>query len=138
MICFKSINGLSNGRWAVSQTQVSRPKKLFLVEKLRKFLILCYVLITALSRKPNIKNTLAYFLMNFWGTFKSNYSRLWWHNLWWSLQWNVSLETWIFSMKYLCSPIASYLRIAKRNILPWIRLWIPPILTLVQETLPIL
>ena len=35
----------------------------FFVKKLRKFLILPYVLITALSCKLHIKNTLAHFLM---------------------------------------------------------------------------
>ena len=40
MTCVKSINGLSNGKWALIQIQATRPKKLFLVEKLRKFLIL--------------------------------------------------------------------------------------------------
>ena len=33
--------------------------------KIKKFIILCYVLRTALSRKPQIKNTLEYFLMLF-------------------------------------------------------------------------
>ena len=53
----KSINGLSNGRCVLNKTQARRPKKWFLVEKLRKLIILCYVLITALSREPHIKNT---------------------------------------------------------------------------------
>ena len=43
--------------------QANRSKKLFLVEKLRTFLIIRYVLITTLSRKPHIKNILAYVLM---------------------------------------------------------------------------
>ena len=69
-----SANQLSNdlyqiNKWAfqwkeaLTQTQVNRPKKLFLVEKLTKFVILLYVLITALSRNPHIKSILAYFLM---------------------------------------------------------------------------
>ena len=66
MIFIKSINRLSNGKRALTQTQVSRPKKLFLVEKLRKFLIHRCVLRIALSRKPYIKNTLAYLLMLNW------------------------------------------------------------------------
>ena len=54
---------LFNRKRALTQTHVSRPKKLFLLEKLRKFLILRYALVTSLSRKPHIKNTLAHFLM---------------------------------------------------------------------------
>ena len=46
-----------------SKQKLFRPRKLFLAEKLRKFLILRYDLITALSRNPHIKSTLAYFLM---------------------------------------------------------------------------
>ena len=52
MICIKSINGLSNGKRALIQTQAIRHNKLFLVEKLKKFLIFCDVLIIALSRNP--------------------------------------------------------------------------------------
>ena len=52
MICIKSINGLSNGKRALIQTQAIRHNKLFLVEKLKKFLIFCNVLIIALSRNP--------------------------------------------------------------------------------------
>ena len=44
MICTKLIYELSNGKWALTQTQANSPNKLFLVEKLRKFLILHYVL----------------------------------------------------------------------------------------------
>ena len=40
MICIKSINGFSNGKWALTQTQANRPRKLSLAEKLRKSLIL--------------------------------------------------------------------------------------------------
>ena len=36
MICIKSINMLSNGKWTLTQTQVSKPKRLFLGEKLKK------------------------------------------------------------------------------------------------------
>ena len=46
---------------ALTQTQVNRPNTLFLVEKLRKFVILRYILITALSRNLHIKSILAYF-----------------------------------------------------------------------------
>ena len=63
MIFIKSIYGLSNGKWVLTQTQANRSKKLFLAEKLRKFAILRYVLITALSRNLHIKSILAYFLM---------------------------------------------------------------------------
>ena len=52
MICIKSINGLSNGKRALIQTQAIRHNKLFLVEKLKKFIIFCNVLIIALSRNP--------------------------------------------------------------------------------------
>ena len=52
MICIKSINGLSNGKRVLIQTQAIRHNKLFLVEKLKKFLIFCNVLIIALSRNP--------------------------------------------------------------------------------------
>ena len=62
---FKSIDGLSHGKWSLTQIQVTSPTKLFLIEKIKKFIILCYVLRTALSRKPQIKNTLEYFLMLF-------------------------------------------------------------------------
>ena len=58
MTCIKSINGkwrFSNEKWALTQTQLCRPKKLLLLEKPRKFLILRYVLIIELSRKPHIK-----------------------------------------------------------------------------------
>ena len=48
----KSINGLSNRKWTLTQTQANKPKKIFLVEKPRRFLILHYVEITALSWKP--------------------------------------------------------------------------------------
>ena len=40
-----------------------KAQEIILAEKLCKFPILRHVLITALSRKPHIKNTLAYFLM---------------------------------------------------------------------------
>ena len=46
MICIKSINGLSNGKWVSTQTQGNRPKTLFFVEILRKFVILCYVFVS--------------------------------------------------------------------------------------------
>ena len=49
------INDLADG--------LSSNAKLCLVEKLAKFLILRYVLITVLPCKPHIKNTLSYFLM---------------------------------------------------------------------------
>ena len=52
MICIKSINGLSNGKRALIQTQAIRHNKLFLEEKLKKFIIFCNVLIIALSRNP--------------------------------------------------------------------------------------
>ena len=58
MTCIKSINRkwrFSNEKWALTQTQLCRPKKLLLLEKPRKFLILRYVLIIELSRKPHIK-----------------------------------------------------------------------------------
>ena len=47
----------------------------FLVEKLRSFLILHYVLITALSWKPISKTPwqISCCLINIWGTFESNY-----------------------------------------------------------------
>ena len=45
MICIKSIFGLSIGKSTLAQTPGKRPKKLLLEEKLRKFLILHYVLI---------------------------------------------------------------------------------------------
>ena len=48
----KSMNGLSNGKWTLIQTRANKPKNFFLVEKLRSFLILHYVLVTALSWKP--------------------------------------------------------------------------------------
>ena len=154
-----------------------RPKQtspiLFLVEKLRRFLIHHYVLITALSWKPISKTPwqISWCLINIWGTFKSNYYqgkqsyravakiaknfaengvnnyiqsfcettfRLWWHDLWWSLQQNISLEIWVCSVQCLSSPIRSYYMIIKRKILLWVRLGIPPTSTLVQETLLIL
>ena len=36
MICIKSINGLSNGKWALTQTQANRPKKLIFGRKTKK------------------------------------------------------------------------------------------------------
>ena len=51
MICIKLINGPSNGKLALTQTQASSPKKLFLAEKLKEFIILRYVL---LSHNPHI------------------------------------------------------------------------------------
>ena len=48
----KSMNGLCNRKWTLTQALANKPKKFFLVEKLRRFLILHYVLITALSWKP--------------------------------------------------------------------------------------
>ena len=38
-------------------------QEMIFIKKLRAFLILHYVLVTALSRKPYVKNTLTYFLM---------------------------------------------------------------------------
>ena len=55
-VYIKSINGLSNGKWALIQTQANKPNKFFLVEKVRRFLILHYVLITTLSWKPISKS----------------------------------------------------------------------------------
>ena len=36
MICIKSINELSNGKWALTQTQANRPKKLIFGRKTKK------------------------------------------------------------------------------------------------------
>ena len=69
-----SVNKLNNdlyqiNKWAfqwkiaLTQTQPNRSKKLVLVKKLRKFIILRYVLTRVLSRKRYTKNSLAYFLM---------------------------------------------------------------------------
>ena len=56
MIRIKSINGLSNGKWVLTQTQANRPKKLFFVEKLRKFFILRYVNNSIASQTPYQKH----------------------------------------------------------------------------------
>ena len=58
-----TMNRVFNKKCALTQTQASWPKNLFSLEKLRKFLILCYVLVTPLSRKAHIKNALAHFLI---------------------------------------------------------------------------
>ena len=47
----KLIDGLSNGKWAFTGPKQTRPKNI-LVEKLRRFLILHYLLIAVISRKP--------------------------------------------------------------------------------------
>lgn len=67
-----------NGKWAFTQTQANKPKKLFLVEKLIKFLFLCYILITALSRKTHIKTLLyiSWCSISFLRTFESNYHKV--------------------------------------------------------------
>ena len=74
-VYINSINALSSGKWASTQTQSNKPKKHFLVEKLRRFLILHYVLITALSWKPISKTPwqISCCLSNIWGIFESNY-----------------------------------------------------------------
>ena len=171
-VYIKSINGLSSGKWALTQTQASKPKN-FLIEKLRRFFILHYVLIRALFWKPISKAPwqISCCFINIWGTFESNYYqgkqsyrtvtkfaknsaetgfnnhvksfsettfRLCWHDLWWNLQWKVLPEPWVYSIQRLSSPIRSYYSVIKRENLPWIRLQIPPTLTLVQETLLVL
>ena len=67
-----------NGKWAFTQTQANKPKKLFLVEKLIKFLFLCYILITALSCKIHIKTLLyiSWYSISFLRTFESNYYKV--------------------------------------------------------------
>ena len=55
-VYIQSINGLSNEKWALIQTQANKPNKLFLVEKVRRFLIVHYVLMTTLCWKPISKN----------------------------------------------------------------------------------
>ena len=71
MTYIKSVNWLSYGRWALTHTQVHRPKELLLVEKLRKFIILGYILITTLSHKHHTKKHLNLFLDD-WLTFEEH------------------------------------------------------------------
>ena len=53
-VYIKSINGLSSEKWALTLTQANKPES-SIVEKLRRFLIVHYVLITTLSWKPMSK-----------------------------------------------------------------------------------
>ena len=73
-VYIKSINEIFNGKWALNQTQASKPQ-FFLEKKLRRFLILHYVLIRALFWKPISKTSkqISCCLIDIWGTFETNY-----------------------------------------------------------------
>ena len=45
---------------------------------------------------------------NYVQSFSETTFRLWRHDLWWSLQQNISPETWVYSIQCLSSPIRSY------------------------------
>ena len=116
---------------------------IFLAEKLRRFLILHYVLITGLSWKPiwKIPWQIPRCLINVWGTFESNY-----------YQGKQSYRTVAkiaknFTMTGINNYVQSFYETRsklwrhdlwwsfKRKNLRWIRYGIPPTLTFVQETL---
>ena len=70
MICIKSITWPSTVKWALNQPPANRLNNLFLVEKLRKFIILPHILIAALFCKLHIKNPLCISLVYFLRTFE--------------------------------------------------------------------
>ena len=90
MICIRPVTRLSNVKWALTQTQGTWSNKLFLVEKLRKFLILFYIFINVLFCKLHIKTPWysSWRSIDFWGTFESNFT---FHQKLESIQFNACL-----------------------------------------------